>query len=174
MAMKKLLLAGVAALLLATGTAYANDAAIRICDKRFQAGELQPGDEIGACYAKATNNHCDGDLDGSRMQVCTDWVDSHPKPKPAEPKWWTDCRHGWITKEFEEIDKEYPQVEIFDTTIRITYDELRKLVKELPFILRKVKACDAYRKCLDDRNTGKVKHCYENDRRWREFFTGAW
>jgi hypothetical protein len=56
----------------------------------------------------------------------------------------------------------------------ITYDELRKLVKELPFILRKVKACDAYRKCLDDRDTGKVKHCYENDRRWREFFTGAW
>ena len=92
----------------------------------------------------------------------------------AEPKWWTDCRHGWITKEFEEIEGDNPPVEIMGTSVRITYDELRKLVKELPFILRKVKACDAYRKCLDDRDTGKVKHCYENDRRWREFFTGAW
>jgi hypothetical protein len=57
-----ILIASVAALLLATGVAHADDAAIRICDKRFQAGELQPGDEIGACYAKATNNRCDGDL----------------------------------------------------------------------------------------------------------------
>jgi hypothetical protein len=92
----------------------------------------------------------------------------------AEPKWWTDCRHGWITKEFEEIEGDNPPVEIMGTSVRITYDELRKLVKELPFILRKVKACDAYRKCLDDCDTGKVKHCYENDRRWRKFFTGAW
>jgi hypothetical protein len=22
-------------------------------------------------------------------------------------------------------------------------------------------------RCLDDRDAGKVKHCYENDRRWR-------
>jgi hypothetical protein len=84
------------------------------------------------------------------------------------------CRHGWITKEFEEIEGDNPPIEIIGTSVRITYDELRKLVKELPFILRKVKACDAYRKCLDDRDTGKVKHCYENDRRWRKFFTGAW
>ena len=56
-----------------------SNAAIRICEKRFQAGELQPGDEIGECYAKATENRCDGDLDGSRLQVCTDWLDSHPK-----------------------------------------------------------------------------------------------
>jgi hypothetical protein len=150
----------------------------------FKPENYSRGTKLVLAYAKATNNHCDGDLDGSRMQVCTDWVDSHPKPKPAEPKWWTDCRHGWITKEFEEIEGDNPPVEArigittvlhtWGTSVRITYDELRKLVKELPFILRKVKACDAYRKCLDDRGTGKVKHCYENDRRWREFFTGAW
>jgi hypothetical protein len=92
----------------------------------------------------------------------------------AESGWWTDCRHGWITKEFEGLEGDNPPVEIAGTAVRITYDELRNLVKELPFILRKVKACDAYRKCLDDRDAGKVKHCYYNDRRWREFYTGAW
>jgi hypothetical protein len=40
---RQLLMVSVAVLLLATGTAHADDAAIRICDKRFQAGELQPG-----------------------------------------------------------------------------------------------------------------------------------
>src|SRR5262245_50333754 len=62
---------------------------INLCDKDFRAGKLQPGDEIGACYAKATNNTCEGgDLDGSRMQVCTDWIGSHPKPKPVAFKPW--------------------------------------------------------------------------------------
>jgi hypothetical protein len=86
--------------------------------------------------------------------------------------WWTDCRHGWITKVLENEDDN--SIEVSGARVRIYYDELRKLVKELPFILRKVKACDAYRKCLDDRDAGKVKHCYANDRRWREFYTGAW
>jgi hypothetical protein len=40
----------------------------------------------------------------------------------------------------EEIEGDNPPVEIMGTSVRITYDELRKLVKELPFILRKVKA----------------------------------
>jgi hypothetical protein len=25
----------------------------------------------------------------------------------------------------------------------------------------------AFTKCIDDRQAGKVKHCYANDRRWR-------
>ena len=50
------IIAGVAALFLATGTAHAADA-INVCHKRFQARELQPGDEIGACFAKATNKY---------------------------------------------------------------------------------------------------------------------
>ena len=68
------IITGIAALFLATGTAHAADA-INVCHKRFQARELQPGDEIGACFAKATNNTCDG-LDGSNAQVCLDWVES--------------------------------------------------------------------------------------------------
>lgn len=97
------------------------------------------------------------------------------KAKPTradEEVWWTDCRHGWITKEFKGQD-DFP-VEIIDTSVRITYDELRKLMKDLPRITRALKACDAYRKCLDDRDAGKIKHCYANDRRWREYITGAW
>jgi hypothetical protein len=88
--------------------------------------------------------------------------------------WWTDCRHGSISKVFAEIDEDNPPVEVSGTTVTITYDELRKLLKDIPRITRALKGCDAYRKCLDDRDAGKVKHCLANDRRWREFFTGAW
>jgi hypothetical protein len=97
-----------------------------------------------------------------------------PAPAQAEEQWWTDCRHGWITKQMKMGDEDGPPVEITDTSVRITYDELRKLLKDLPRITRALKACDAYRKCLDDQEAGKVKHCYANDRRWREYFTGAW
>jgi hypothetical protein len=54
---------------------------IAACDLLFDYGYLLPGNQIGACYAKATNNRCDGSLDGSKMQVCTDWVEAHPKPR---------------------------------------------------------------------------------------------
>jgi hypothetical protein len=93
--MRKVLLAGVAVLFLATGTAQADNIAaecgrfdqqcikkersIAACDLFFDYGYLLPGNQIGACYAKATNNRCDGSLDGSKMQVCTDWVEAHPK-----------------------------------------------------------------------------------------------
>jgi hypothetical protein len=30
-----------------------------------------------------------------------------------------------------------------------------------------IKKCDAWLQCLADRGRGKVKHCYENDKRWR-------
>jgi hypothetical protein len=83
---KKLPLTGIAALFLVTGTAHANETAIRACKEQFLAGKLQPGDEIGACYAKATNNQCDGSLDGANAQVCLDWVDDHGW-KGA----WQDC-----------------------------------------------------------------------------------
>jgi hypothetical protein len=93
--------------------------------------------------------------------------------RAAEYAWWTDCRHGWITKQFE-ANEDDPPFELFDTSIRISYDELRKLLKDLPRITRALKACDAYRTCLRDRDAGKVKHCYSNDRRWREFFANDW
>jgi hypothetical protein len=70
--------------------ARADENAIDACHKRFVAGELQPGDEIGACYAKATNNRCDGSLDGSNAQVCLDWVESRPKPAATRFRPWQE------------------------------------------------------------------------------------
>jgi len=98
----------------------------------------------------------------------------------ADTAWWSDCRHGWISKEFDapdvSIDAPVHTTDEHDGKIsaRITYDELRNLKKDLSRITRALKACDAYRKCEDDRAAGKVKHCYENDRRWREYFANDW
>ena len=42
--------------------------------------------------------------------------------------------------------------------------------EEIPDILKAIhviKKCKAFYQCLEDRDRGKVKHCYENDRRWR-------
>jgi hypothetical protein len=93
----------------------------------------------------------------------------------------TDCRHEQITMYFDpKKPDDYGQpVELSGDdesgyAVVISYDAFRKLLKDLPIAIRAFKACDAYRKCLDDRDAGKVKRCYENDRRWREFFTGAW
>ena len=33
--------------------------------------------------------------------------------------------------------------------------------------LRDWQKCDKYYQCLADRDAGKVKHCYANDKRWR-------
>ena len=163
--MKKLLLASIAALFLATGAAHAEDYA-----KEYRV----------ACENEYSG-HTESKAEAAQMRAEIERCVKRAKDDPESvPGWWTDCRHGWITKDFEELKPDGPPidgalpVEINGDSVRISYDELRKLVKELPFILRKVKACDAYRKCERDRAAGKVKHCYENDRRWREFFTGAW
>jgi hypothetical protein len=94
----------------------------------------------------------------------------------TDPPLRTDCRHEQIEMYLESNDA--PNTEIFESeghvTVRIDYGAFRKLLKDLPTAIRAFKACDAYRKCLDDQGAGKVKHCYEKDRRWREFYTGAW
>jgi hypothetical protein len=38
--------------------------------------------------------------------------------------------------------------------------------------LREWRKCDAYYQCLADRDAGKVKHCYANDKRWRSVYSG--
>jgi hypothetical protein len=45
----------------------------------------------------------------------------------------------------------------------VDLNDIRKLQKHIPDL----KKCEAFYKCLADRDAGKVKHCYENDRRWR-------
>lgn len=42
--------------------------------------------------------------------------------------------------------------------------------EDIPDILKAIsviKKCQAFYRCLEDRERGKVKHCYDNDRRWR-------
>ena len=40
-------------------------------------------------------------------------------------------------------------------------------IGDLEKAIRLIKQCRAFYKCLEDRRAGKVKHCYENDKRWR-------
>ena len=46
----------------------------------------------------------------------------------------------------------------------ITPADLPGLEKEI----KKFKQCLAFLKCTKDRSAGKVKHCYDNDKRWRD------
>jgi hypothetical protein len=46
----------------------------------------------------------------------------------------------------------------------ITPDDLPKLEKAI----KEFKQCLAFWKCTKDRDMGKVKHCYDNDKRWRD------
>jgi hypothetical protein len=48
-------------------------------------------------------------------------------------------------------------------TIVIEAEEIPDILKAISVI----KKCEAFYQCLEDRDRGKVKHCYENDRRWR-------
>jgi len=45
----------------------------------------------------------------------------------------------------------------------LTLEDALAIQKLIPG-LRK---CEAFAKCVADREAGKVKHCYANDRRWR-------
>jgi hypothetical protein len=97
-------------------------------------------------------------------------------------RWRPSCRHDWIHKDFEDQDwtDEDPPVwglklnDSTSTSFRIRLDEVRKLAKDLKWMAKYLAACEAYRKCLNDQGAGKVKHCYENDRRWRGFYNGGW
>jgi hypothetical protein len=55
---------------------------------------------------------------------------------------------------------EWPEGE---ATITLTLEDVLELQKHLPLL----KKCNAFWQCVADRDAGKVKHCYENDRRWR-------
>ena len=104
--MKKLLLTGVAVLLLATGTAHADS-------EKWEASFRQ-------CHIR---------------------------------KWFSKdelANIGWAR-------------ETEGQTIVIEAEEIPDILKAI----RVIKKCKAFYQCLEDRDRGKVKHCYENDRRWR-------
>jgi hypothetical protein len=47
--------------------------------------------------------------------------------------------------------------------VTLSLEDVLRLQKDLPTL----KKCTAFWQCVADRDAGKVKHCYENDRRWR-------
>src|SRR5262245_49134254 len=82
----------------------------------------------------------------------------------ADDKWITNCRSITIEKRFPAealtIEKRLPD-EV--PMMFITPEDLPTLEKEI----KELKKGMAWWKCIDDRAAGKVKHCYENDKRWR-------
>jgi len=74
-----------------------------------------------------------------------------------EDSWTLNCR-------MEAIHKGRPDNADWDeNTMVITRADLPALEKEI----KKFMQCIAFWKCTEDRTAGKVKHCYENDKRWR-------
>jgi hypothetical protein len=152
--MKKTLLAGIAVLFLATGTAHAesaSDACMRQCG---QDGEILETPQQHVCYDR-----------------CMKW---------PSPNFVADCRRDRLKIYFDR--KDYEDNVHFDQkggadgdnderpgiVIDIDKAARTRLEKEL----RNWRKCDAYYQCLADRDAGKVKHCYANDKRWRDVYSG--
>jgi hypothetical protein len=77
-----------------------------------------------------------------------------------EDRWIANCRYDIIEKRYRQ-DDEHPS-----SLMIIRPEDLPNLEKEI----KELKKCVLFTKCLTDRDAGKVKHCYENDRRWRSIF----
>jgi hypothetical protein len=75
----------------------------------------------------------------------------------GEDKWITNCRYTIIEKRRPE-GGDQP-----DWLMYIEPADLPVLEREI----KNLKKCMLFSKCLSDRDAGKVKHCYENDKRWR-------
>src|SRR5215469_16666573 len=105
-AMKKLLLAGIAALLMATAAAHADNEKWEASFRQCHISKWFSKDELAAI--------------------------------------------GWAR-------------ETEGQTIVIEAEEIPDILKAIMVI----KKCKAFYQCLEDREKGKVKHCYENDKRWR-------
>jgi hypothetical protein len=81
----------------------------------------------------------------------------------AEEKWEGNFRQCHIRKWFSPDQlKEMDWQRESGQTIIIGKDE----IKDLEEAIKLVKQCTAFFKCTDDREKGKVKHCYYNDKRW--------
>jgi hypothetical protein len=79
-------------------------------------------------------------------------------------RWEASFRQCHIRKWFskEELDKIGWQRDTGQTIV-IELDDIPDIERGI----RELKKCKAFYQCLEDREKGKVKHCYENDRRWR-------
>jgi|SRR5215831_7122412 len=57
--------------------------------------------------------------------------------------------------------------ELFRADDPIELDDALQIQKLIPDL----KKCTAFNQCVADRDAGKVKHCYYNDKRWRTMFS---
>jgi hypothetical protein len=88
-----------------------------------------------------------------------------PVANADQEKWEGIFRQCHIRKWFskDQLDAMGWQRDEPGQTIIIEEEEIGDLEKAI----RLIKQCRAFYKCLEDRRAGKVKHCYENDKRWR-------
>jgi hypothetical protein len=147
---KKVFLMSIAALFLATGTAHAAE------------NECKVGDKNCLCDNEETGNGC----------------------RWASPNFVADCRRDRIIVHVDEKAKgdwpkgwELPGVQIVpprdgERRFVIINDVDKAARTRLEKMLREWRKCDAYYQCLADRDAGKVKHCYANDKRWRDVYSG--
>lgn len=81
----------------------------------------------------------------------------------AEEKWEVDSHRCYIHKLFSH-DEMVPFGKDPDgQTILIEPKDIPDIEKALP----RMKKCMMWIQCLNNRAAGKVKHCYENDKRWQ-------
>ncbi len=128
---KRLLLTGVAALFLATGTAHA-ETTVEGC--AYEYGQNVVYEQ---CMARQR-------LEQARAEGVRPWQ-AHIH----------SCSIGRTDA------SKYVSLPYHKNTIE--WDEIPDVLRAL----KELKPCAAFWKCVSDRDAGKVKHCYENDRRWR-------
>jgi hypothetical protein len=95
--------------------------------------------------------------------------------KWPSPNFVADCRRDRLKIFFDaedyendvHIDEKGSNERRPGITIDIDKAARRRLEKEL----RDWRKCDLYYQCLEDRDAGKVKHCYRKDKRWRDVFS---
>ena len=106
------------------------------------------------------------------------------RPKWPSPNFEADCRRDRIIVHVDEKAKgdwptgfELPGVQVVpprdgERRFVIINDVDKAARTRLEKMLRDWRKCDAYYQCLADRDAGKVKHCYANDKRWRDIYSG--
>jgi hypothetical protein len=67
---------------------------------------------------------------------------------------------GWILHRTCTVYKDFDES---TDNVTLELNDLLELQKFIPIL----KKCTAFWQCVADREAGKVKHCYENDKRWR-------
>jgi len=86
-----------------------------------------------------------------------------------DSEWTTSFRHCSAEKQFSVNgdttfgENQEVLAREWGATVSLSLEDVLHLQKQLP----ELKKCTAFWKCVNDREAGKVKHCFENDRRWR-------